>query len=73
MVRSRNEHFLGSRDELVIVCDKRQNIFERELDWLDKRVTRKGLEKFRDPYIDLEVTYRLPKQVALLTNEFSVL
>ncbi|MGB5069663.1 MAG: UvrD-helicase domain-containing protein [Flavobacteriales bacterium] len=68
-----NEHFMTTRDEMLIVCDKRQNIFERELDWLDKRVTRKGLEKFKDPYIDLTVTFRLPANVAVMTNEFSEL
>jgi hypothetical protein len=55
----------------LVVCDKRQNIYERELDWLDKRVTKKGLEKFREPYIDLLHTFRLPKKVAIMSNEFS--
>jgi hypothetical protein len=66
-----DKYFLSNRDEVLIVCDKRQNIFERELDWLDKRVTKDGLEKFKEPYIDLTVTFRLPKKVALLSNEFS--
>ncbi len=66
-----DKYFLSNRDEVLIVCDKRQNIFERELDWLDKRVTKAGLEKFKEPYIDLTVTFRLPKKVALMSNEFS--
>jgi hypothetical protein len=66
-----NKYFLTSRDELVIVCDKKQNIFERNLNWLDKRVTRNGIEKFKDNYIDLTITFRLPKKVALMSNEFS--
>ena len=66
-----DKYFLNSRDEVLIVCDKRQNIFERELDWLDKRVTKAGLEKFKEPYIDLTVTFRLPKKVAVMSNEFS--
>jgi hypothetical protein len=66
-----DKYFLSNRDEALIVCDKRQNIFDRELDWLDKRVTRAGLEKFREPYIDLTVTFRLPKKVAVMSNEFS--
>ena len=66
-----NEYFLKSRDEVMIVCDKRQNIFERELDWLDKRVTREGLEKFIEPYLDLTITFRLPKKVAIMSNDFS--
>jgi hypothetical protein len=67
-----NKYFLNSRDEVMIVCDKRQNIFDRELDWLDKRVTKEGLDKFKEPYIDLPVTFRLPKRVAIMSNEFSV-
>lgn len=66
-----DKYFLSNRDEVLIVCDKRQNIFERELDWLDKRVTKAGLEKFKEPYIDLTVTFRLPKKVAVMSNEFS--
>lgn len=64
-----DKYFLSNRDEVLIVCDKRQNIFERELDWLDKRVTKAGLEKFKEPYIDLTVTFRLPKKVAMMSNE----
>ena len=66
-----NNYFLTNRDEVLIVCDKRQNIFDRELDWLDKRVTRSGLDKFKEDYIDLSVTFRLPKKVAIMSNEFS--
>lgn len=66
-----NDYFITSRDEVMIVCDKRQNIFERELDWLDKRVNRVGLEKFKEPYIDLPITFRLPPKVAEMSNEFS--
>lgn len=66
-----DKYFLSDRNEALIVCDKRQNIFDRELDWLDKRVTRSGLEKFLEPYIDLTVTFRLPKKVAVMSNEFS--
>jgi len=68
-----DQHFLTARDEMLVVCDKRQNIFDRELDWLDKRVTKKGLEKFKGPYLDLTVTYRLPIKLAMITNEFSEL
>src|SRR5690606_32807965 len=63
-----NKYFLSGRDEVLIVSDKRQNIFDRELDWLDKRVTREGLDKFQEPYIDLTVTFRLPKKVAIMSN-----
>jgi superfamily I DNA and RNA helicase len=30
-------HFLTNRDEVVVVCDKKQNIYSREMDWLDKK------------------------------------
>lgn len=66
-----DQYFIRTRDEFVVVCDKRQNVFQRDLDWLDKRVTRIGLEKFKDPYIDLTITYRLPQKVAVMANDFS--
>lgn len=68
-----NDLFLKERDELLVVSDKKQNIYERELDWLDKRVTRTGLDKFKDPYIDLTASYRMPQRVAEMSNEFSEL
>ncbi|QIX62721.1 ATP-binding domain-containing protein [Hymenobacter sp. BT18] len=64
-------HFLSDRDELLVVCDKKQNIYQRELLWLDKRVNRVGLEKFSEEYIDLKSSHRLPPSVAEITNEFS--
>jgi hypothetical protein len=63
--------FLNERDEVVVVCDKKQNIYQRELNWLDKRVTRVGLEKFESDYIDLTTSYRMPIRVAELSNQFS--
>ncbi len=66
-----NEKFLTSRDEFLVVCDKKQNIYDRELDWVDKRVNRIGLEKFKDPYVDLTSSYRMPQRVAEMSNEFS--
>ena len=60
--------FLSNRDELVIVCDKKQNIYGRELSWIDKR--RKGLEKFGD-WEELKTGMRLPEKIANITNEFS--
>jgi Superfamily I DNA and RNA helicases len=61
-------HFLTSRDEVVVVCDKKQNIYGREMEWLDKR--RAGVEKFGD-WIDLKTIVRLPERIALITKEFS--
>ncbi len=60
--------FLSDRDELVIVCDKKQNIYDREMDWLDKR--RSGVEKFGD-WIDLKTIVRLPVKIAHMTRVFS--
>ena len=66
-----NDLFLKERDELLVVSDKKQNIYDRELDWVDKRVTREGLDKFKDPYIDLTSSFRMPARVAEISNEFS--
>lgn len=66
-----NDLFLKERDELLVVSDKKQNIYERELDWVDKRVTRQGLDKFKNPYIDLTHSFRMPTKVAEMSNEFS--
>lgn len=60
--------FLNGRDELVVVCDKKQNIYGRKLEWLDKR--RKGLEKFGD-WIELKTIIRLPVRIAKASNLFS--
>ena len=65
-----NSCFLSVRDELVVVCDKKQNVYERDLSWLDKRQYRKGLEKFGD-YIDLSISYRLPPIVADMAISFA--
>lgn len=68
--RMLTECFLSSRDEVLVVCDKRQNIYERDLSWLDKRVTRHGLEKFGD-YIDLSVSIRQPPKLASFSKAFA--
>ena len=65
-----NTYFLSKRDELVVCCDKRQNIYRRDLSWLDKRVTRRGLEKFGD-YIDLTVSIRQPPKLAAFAKAFA--
>ena len=69
-------HFLTSRDEFVVVCDKKQNIYARELRWLDKRVgerTEEGksqVDKF-GKWIDLKKIIRLPARIAELSIKFS--
>ena len=61
-------HFLTDRDEVVVVCDKKQNIYSREMEWLDKR--RSGVEKFSE-WIELRTIVRLPEKIARITREFS--
>lgn len=65
--------FMNARDELLLVSDKRQNIYERLLDWQDKRnaATRDFLTKFNEDFVRLNETFRLPKRVAEMSNEFS--
>lgn len=64
-------YFLKKRDELVVVCDKKQNIYKRKLEWIDKRVNKKELEKFKDDFITLRTTFRLPELIVELSNKFS--
>jgi hypothetical protein len=66
-------NFMDSRDELLLVSDKRQNIYDRILDWQDKRnaATRYLLTKFNEDFVRLNETFRLPKRVAEMSNEFS--
>lgn len=61
-------NFLTNRDEVVVVCDKKQNIYGREMEWLDKR--RGGVEKFGD-WIELKTIVRLPERIANIAKEFS--
>jgi Superfamily I DNA and RNA helicases len=65
-----NRYFLTGNDEMVVVCDKRQNIYGRDLNWLDKTVTKSGLEKFGD-WIRLSISYRIPPQVMRMANDFA--
>ena len=59
-------------DECVIVCDKNQNIYKRDLNWLDKRVDRnkKDLSKFGH-WIDLTIIYRLPVNIHNFVLKFN--
>lgn len=61
-------NFLTNRDEVVVVCDKKQNIYSRDMDWLDKR--RGGVEKFGE-WIELKTIVRLPEKIAGMTRVFS--
>ena len=59
--------FLRERDELLLVCDKNQNIYRRDLDWLDSMVN----VKFRGRWGELNTVHRLPKKIGDMVNEFS--
>lgn len=62
--------FLTNRDELFFVVDKKQNIYERELSWIDS-----GMKnvKFSGRWRELKTVFRLPKKVAEYSNQFSQL
>ncbi len=62
------QEFLTERDEVVVVCDKKQNVYQRDMDWLDKR--KSGRDKFGD-WIELKTVFRLPPKIAEITNLFS--
>ena len=60
--------FLTIRDELLLVCDKKQNIYERNLGWIDGNMRN---VKFRGRWRELKSVYRLPKKIGVATNRFS--
>ncbi len=64
------DKFLTERDELLIACDKNQNIYERNLTWLDKRLGNQNLEKFGE-WNDLKKSFRLPADIYNLAKNFS--
>jgi len=59
--------FLNERDELLFVCDENQNIYGRELSWIDNMRN----VKFRGPWRELNTVHRLPKKIGNLANKFS--
>lgn len=59
--------FLNERDELLFVCDKNQNIYGRELSWIDNM----GNVKFRGRWGELNTIYRLPKNIGDVANKFA--
>ncbi|MGB9937862.1 MAG: UvrD-helicase domain-containing protein [Methanobacterium sp.] len=59
--------FLNERDELLFVCDKNQNIYGRELSWIDNM----GNVKFRGRWGELNTIYRLPPKIGNVANKFS--
>lgn len=61
-------HFLTSNDEVLVVCDNKQNIYGRQTEWLNK--TKKGTEKF-GKWHELKKIIRLPENVAITAKDFS--
>ncbi|MEQ8192552.1 MAG: UvrD-helicase domain-containing protein, partial [Candidatus Eremiobacterota bacterium] len=62
--------YTTERDELVLFCDTRQNIYERDIKWTDGKMKN---VKFRGPWATLpDVSYRLPGLLAQKLNEFAV-
>ena len=58
--------FLRGRDELLLVCDKKQNIYSRDLSWIDK-----PMKNFPGRWRELKTVYRLPKKIGDAANRFS--
>ena len=63
-------NFLTNRDELLLVCDKKQNIYGRNLGWIDGNMKN---VKFRGRWRELKSVHRLPKKIGVATNRFSKL
>ena len=60
--------FMTVRDELLLVCDERQNIYSRETSWIAGHMKN---VRFRGQWRELNTVFRLPKIVASQTNDFS--
>lgn len=58
--------FLKERNELVLMCDKAQNIYERELSWIYT-----GMKGFRGSWGKLNQSFRLPLMVVREANRFA--
>lgn len=63
--------FLRERNELFFVCDKKQNIYNRELSWIDNMGDYKGKVQFKGPWPELNTIYRIPKKIGDVANKFS--
>jgi len=59
--------FLTDNDELLLVADEKQNIYSRELSWLENM---KGT-KFKGRWRELKESYRLPLPILKEANRFA--
>lgn len=62
-------NFLTDRDELFFVCDKTQNIYERDLGWVDD-MSGAGRVKFRGKWRELRTIHRLPPEISEFACKF---
>ncbi|MFU2191995.1 UvrD-helicase domain-containing protein [Methanobacterium sp. MZD130B] len=60
--------FLTDRNELFLVCDEKQNIYDRELSWIDGKMEN---VQFRGRWAELSTIHRLPRKITDIANEFS--
>ncbi|MFA0847162.1 MAG: UvrD-helicase domain-containing protein [Methanobacterium formicicum] len=60
--------FLTERNELFLVCDEKQNIYDRELSWIDGKMEN---VQFRGRWAELSTIHRLPRKIADIANDFS--
>lgn len=59
--------FLSDNDEVLLVADEKQNIYERDISWVDKM---QGT-KFRGRWRELKESYRLSIPVIKRANDFA--
>ncbi len=61
--------FLSDNDEVLFVTDEKQNIYSRELSWIDKM----SGTKFKGRWRELNKSYRLPLLILREANRFAKL
>ena len=59
-------NFLRERNEVFLVCDEKQNIYENDMSWIDDRM--KG---FKGRWRRLDQVYRLPERIGVFLENFS--
>ena len=60
-------HLLTKTNKLMVVCDKKQNIYNRNLSWLDQR--KSGREQF-GKWIELNKSQRMHPELAGIINDY---
>ena len=60
--------FLNNRNELFLVCDEKQNIYSRELSWIDGKMEN---VQFRGRWAELDTIHRLPQKISKVATKFS--